>query len=183
MVDSTGLLGMALAFRAAAGEIAMSDDGEQQFAKMKPWTAIDNTKAKTSHERSEALARQATLLEEESDRVRENTQRRKDLAREDISQRLRGSRTSLKRMTRQQDETISRRRKSVHQSLTARPRLMERMKAIQQQRRTRTRRVNGLTTMKMQSKRTPLFSLNRMMTMLQLPTMVPQWKWRSQIKP
>jgi hypothetical protein len=89
MVDSTGLLGMALAFRAAAGEISMPDDGEQQVAKMKPWTAIDNTKAKTSHERSEALARQATLLEEEIDRVRENTQRRKDLAREDISQRLR----------------------------------------------------------------------------------------------
>ena len=89
MVDSTGLLGMALAFRAAAGEISMPDDGEEQTAKMKPWTAIDTTTPNGSAERVAVLEKQAALIRHQLDRTRVNTQRRKDLAREAIAQRLR----------------------------------------------------------------------------------------------
>lgn len=88
MIDSTGLLGIALAFRAAVGEIPMPDDGEQQIAKMKPWMAIDTKKPKTVAERVEALERQAALLEKHIEQVRENAKRRKELTDESISARL-----------------------------------------------------------------------------------------------
>jgi hypothetical protein len=89
MVDSTGLLGMALAFRASAGEISMPDDGERQVTKQKPWTTVSWTSAKTSSERTLALENQTVHLQKQLERVRTNIEHRKDLAREAIAQRLR----------------------------------------------------------------------------------------------
>jgi hypothetical protein len=79
VVDSTGLLGMALAFRAAAGEISMPDEKEEMEAKMKPWTKIDCDKPPTHQERTELLERKVELLEKEIQRVKANTARRKEL--------------------------------------------------------------------------------------------------------
>merc|ERR1712070_722047 len=82
MVDSTGLLGMALAFRAAAGELSMPDDAEQKSVKTKPWTLIDTEKPKTCAERVVNLEKKIALLEKELTRVRINTKRRKELTEE-----------------------------------------------------------------------------------------------------
>lgn len=88
MVDPTGLLGMALAFRAAAGELNMPDDSEEQITKAtKPWAAIDTTGPKTSAERCLNLEKQIELLEQEIERVRSNTLKRKALTEEAIAQR------------------------------------------------------------------------------------------------
>ena len=87
MVDSTGLLGMGLAFRAASGELAMPDDGEEQLAKTKPWAAIDSEKPKSSAERTENLEKQIELLEMEINRIRSDTGKRKLLASEYIPKR------------------------------------------------------------------------------------------------
>jgi hypothetical protein len=87
MVDSTGLLGMALAFRAAAGELSMPDDTHEQIAKTKPWTAVDTETPRTSAERVENLEKQVSLLEKEIQCVRNNTQRRRMLAAEYVNNR------------------------------------------------------------------------------------------------
>jgi len=87
-IDSTGLLGMALAFRAAAGELAMPDDGEEQLARTKPWAAIDSDKPKNSSERTKNLEKQIELLEKEISRVRKDTEKRKLLALEYAPKRL-----------------------------------------------------------------------------------------------
>jgi len=80
MVDSTGLLGMALAFRAASGELAMPDEGEKKIAKTKPWAAIDSEKPKKSSERTTILEKQIELIEKEIGRVRKDTEKRNLLA-------------------------------------------------------------------------------------------------------
>jgi PWWP domain len=88
LVDSTGLLGMALAFRAASGELCMPDDGKEQLSKLKPWTTIETEKPKSSTERTENLQKQIELLEKEIGRVRNDTEKRKFLASEYVSKRL-----------------------------------------------------------------------------------------------
>lgn len=80
MVDSTGLLGMALAFRAASGELAMPDDGEEKIAKSKPWAAIDSETPNKSSDRTTILEKQIELIEKEVGRVRKDAEKRKLLA-------------------------------------------------------------------------------------------------------
>jgi hypothetical protein len=87
MVDSTGLLGMALAFRAAAGELNMPDENTDD-AKTKPWKAIDSESPKTSSERAENLTKQIKLLEAEMERAENDAQKRKELAEEAVARRL-----------------------------------------------------------------------------------------------
>lgn len=89
MVDPTGLLGMALAFRAAAGVLNMpGDENDDQVSKStKPWMAIDTTSAKTSSERQENLEKQIKLIENEIKRVRMNTSRRQELTKIAVEQR------------------------------------------------------------------------------------------------
>eukprot|EP00977_Amphora_coffeiformis_P019531 scaffold7349_cov173-Amphora_coffeaeformis.AAC.12 len=87
IVDSTGLLGMALAFRAASGELSMPDDSEEaDAAKFKPWTKIECDKPVTHQERSERLDQKMKLLEKEIERVRANTKRRRELAAEALKE-------------------------------------------------------------------------------------------------
>ena len=87
IVDSTGLLGMALAFRAASGELSMPDDSEEaDAAKFKPWTKIDCDKPLSHQERSERLDQKMKLLEKEIERVRTNAQKRKELAAEALKE-------------------------------------------------------------------------------------------------
>ncbi|GKY91158.1 hypothetical protein MPSEU_000088600 [Mayamaea pseudoterrestris] len=89
MIESTGLVGMALAFRAAAGELIMPDDSEDQVTKNKrPWELIDATTGKTSSERSAALEQQIKLLETEIKRVKQNATRRSQLTAEAVAKRL-----------------------------------------------------------------------------------------------
>lgn len=80
MVDSTGLIGVALAFRAAAGELAMPDDGEERATKAKPWVVIDAEKPKKSDERVSVLEKQIELIEKELERARKDMEKRKLLA-------------------------------------------------------------------------------------------------------
>lgn len=77
-IDSTGLLGMALAFRAAAGELDMPEIGEQ---KGKPWEVVDVDGPVSAKEREENLRKKKELLEKEIKRIKVDTQRRKDLRR------------------------------------------------------------------------------------------------------
>ena len=79
LVDSTGLIGAALAFRAAAGELVMPD-GEENIAKTKPWALIDSVQPKKSDERISVLEKQIELIEQELGRVRKDTEKRTLLA-------------------------------------------------------------------------------------------------------
>lgn len=81
MVDSSGLLGMALAFRAAAGELTMpTESGDQET--VKPWDAVVVDETMTEGQRQEALEKQVTLLEQEIKRVKSATTTRLNLAKE-----------------------------------------------------------------------------------------------------
>lgn len=79
MIDSTGLLGMALAFRAAAGDIPMPEESGAQKTNVKAWDAIEVDTKRTSKERMEALQEQAALMEKEIARLKASTARRKAL--------------------------------------------------------------------------------------------------------
>lgn len=81
MVDCSGLLGMSLAFRAAAGELSMPEESGEQEQK-KPWDAIDVDSPKTSKERTQRLRKQVELLEAEIKRVKSATEMRLRLAEE-----------------------------------------------------------------------------------------------------
>jgi outer membrane biosynthesis protein TonB len=95
MVDSTGLLGLTLAFRAAAGELDMPGDGGAGGAdtnynasnKLKPWESIDCDRPRTHQERTERLEKKMRLLEKEVERVRANAARRRALAAQALEQR------------------------------------------------------------------------------------------------
>jgi outer membrane biosynthesis protein TonB len=94
MVDSNGLLGLTLAFRAAAGELDMPGDSgggggggggatetnPNASSKLKPWEAIDCDLPRTHQERTERLEKKMKLLEKEVERVRANVARRRALA-------------------------------------------------------------------------------------------------------
>lgn len=87
IVDSTGLLGMALGFRAASGELSMPDDSEEtDAAKFKPWTKIDCDTPATHQARTERLEQKVKLLEKEIARIRANIKRRKLLTAEALEQ-------------------------------------------------------------------------------------------------
>jgi len=89
MVDPSGLLGMALAFRAASGELTMPDESEDQITKTtKPWAAIDTSGPKTSAERTQNLERKAEMLEKEIQRLHDNAQTRRRLADAIVQERL-----------------------------------------------------------------------------------------------
>jgi len=79
MIDSTGLLGMAMAFRAAAGELPMPEESGAQKSNIKPWDAIQIESEKSSSGRVELLKKQAELLEKEIANLKANTSRRKAL--------------------------------------------------------------------------------------------------------
>lgn len=82
MVESTGLLGMALAFRAAAGEMVMPDDGEDQIMKIQPWIGIETSMQKSSAERIVNLEKQIAFLEKEIERIHSDTNTRIGLTEE-----------------------------------------------------------------------------------------------------
>jgi len=77
-LDSTGLLGMALAFRAAAGELDMPESGEPAST-AKRWENIDVNGPVSAKEREENLLKQKSLLEEEIERLKAATLKRKEL--------------------------------------------------------------------------------------------------------
>ena len=79
MIDSTGLVGLALAFRAAAGELPMPEESGVQSYNTKPWDAIKIENKKLSSERLELLEKQAGLLMNEIARLKAATARRKEL--------------------------------------------------------------------------------------------------------
>jgi hypothetical protein len=79
MIDSTGLLGMALAFRAAAGGIPMPEESGAINANIRPWDAIQVDHLKTSKERMNLLNTQAELIEKEIARLKAATTRRRAL--------------------------------------------------------------------------------------------------------
>jgi hypothetical protein len=78
VVESSGLLGMALAFRAAAGEIPMPENADG-ISPFKPWEQIDAEKPRTSAERTKKLKNQLKMLQEKLEEVKSSTQRRKEM--------------------------------------------------------------------------------------------------------
>jgi len=84
VVDSSGLLGMTLAFCAAAGEIPMPENGDDDM-KIRPWDEIDVDGPKTSAERTNNLEKQLLLLQKKLEQVKESTKKRKLLREETIS--------------------------------------------------------------------------------------------------
>lgn len=87
-VDSVGLLGMTLAFRAASGGICMPDDGKEQLAKWKPWVVVDTERPKTAAERVQNLRKKIQLIENEIGRLRNDTKRREELTAHYTAKRL-----------------------------------------------------------------------------------------------
>jgi hypothetical protein len=86
VVDSSGLLGMTLAFCAAAGEIPMPENGDDD-SKLRPWDEIDVDGSKTSAERSKNLEKQLDLLQKKLEQVKASTRKRNLLREETISKR------------------------------------------------------------------------------------------------
>lgn len=82
VIDSTGLVGMALAFRAAAGDIPMPEESGEKHANRKPWDAIRLKGRKTAAERTACLQEQVALLEKEIKKVKANKERRVKLLKE-----------------------------------------------------------------------------------------------------
>jgi len=80
-IDPSGLLGMALAFRAAAGEIPFEDSNGKPFVE-NSWEKIDADEPRESSERCKRLEEQIGLIEEEIARVNAATERRLALTKE-----------------------------------------------------------------------------------------------------
>ncbi len=74
-VDPTGLLGMTLAFRAAAGEVPFVDNNGKPFI-VADWEKIDSKTPSSSSERCERLLEQIELIQQEIKRVNETRDRR-----------------------------------------------------------------------------------------------------------
>ena len=77
-VEPTGLLGMALAFRAVAGEVPYLDHAGKPFLG-KGWDKMDTDSPSDSHERCECLQEQLDLIEKEIGIVNAATERRLSL--------------------------------------------------------------------------------------------------------
>lgn len=84
LIDSTNLIGIALAFRAAAGELPMPDESGIHLTNSYKvtWTSISLKGKKTSVERSAAFKRQIEMLEKETQRLRASKKRRVELLEE-----------------------------------------------------------------------------------------------------
>ena len=80
-IDPSGLLGMALAFRAAAGEIPFEDSNGKPFVE-NSWEKIDADEPFESSERCKRLEEQIALIEKEIARVNAATERRLALTKE-----------------------------------------------------------------------------------------------------
>jgi hypothetical protein len=80
-IDPSGLLGMALAFRAAAGEIPFEDSNGKPFVE-NSWEKIDANEPLESSERCKRLEEQIVLIEKEIARVNAATERRLALTKE-----------------------------------------------------------------------------------------------------
>lgn len=78
VVESSGLLGMALAFRAASGEMPMPENGDGE-SKFKPWEEIDVVGPKTSAERIVNLEKQLDILQKKVDEVKSATAKRNEM--------------------------------------------------------------------------------------------------------
>ena len=77
-VDSSGILGMALAFKAAAGEIPMPETAEA-YCRFRPWNEIDAKSPASSAERVAKLKEQLSLLETRAVALKKSTGKRKEL--------------------------------------------------------------------------------------------------------
>ena len=77
-VDGSGLIGLALAFRAAAGEIDMPNSDDNPSS-LKPWDNIDVDGPITSEDRCKNLEKQLELLEMATLKLDEDDERRKTL--------------------------------------------------------------------------------------------------------
>ncbi len=80
-IDPSGLLGMALAFRAAAGEIPFEDSNGKPFVE-NSWEKIDADEPLESSERCKRLEEQIALIEKEIKKVNAATERRLALTEE-----------------------------------------------------------------------------------------------------
>ncbi len=77
-VEATGLLGMALAFRAAAGEISMPNDLDNASG-FRPWERIQISSSLTSQERCDAYEEKIRLLQVAIDKFTKDDERRLNL--------------------------------------------------------------------------------------------------------
>lgn len=77
-VDGSGILGLALAFRAAAGEIDMPNSDENHLS-LKPWDKIDVDGPALSKDRCENLEKKILLIEDAIERLLRDDERRKTL--------------------------------------------------------------------------------------------------------
>jgi len=84
MIDSAGIVGLALGFRAAAGEIPMPSESGDQVSNVKRWEVIEKKIAKTKKgkDRETLLAKQIELLEKEIARLKSHTTKRLNLIEE-----------------------------------------------------------------------------------------------------
>ena len=84
MIDSVGLVGLALGFRAAAGEIPMPSESGDQVSNVKPWEVLEKkiAKKKKAKDREALLTKQIELLEKEIAMVKSNTAKRLKLIEE-----------------------------------------------------------------------------------------------------
>jgi len=80
-VESTGLLGMALAFRAAAGELEMPNNNDNSSS-FKPWENIDVDGPKSAEERCRNLEKKIKMIERAIHTLDNNDSRRKQLIKE-----------------------------------------------------------------------------------------------------
>ncbi|GFH55120.1 hypothetical protein CTEN210_11596 [Chaetoceros tenuissimus] len=77
-IDGSGLLGLALAFRCAAGEVDMPNSDDNPSS-LKPWDNIDVKTPLKSEERCKNLEKQVELLEKAISNLHEDDKRRKAL--------------------------------------------------------------------------------------------------------
>lgn len=77
-IDGSGLLGLALAFRCAAGEVDMPNSDDNPSS-LKPWDNIDVNTPLKSEERCKNLEKQVELLEKAIANLHEDDKRRKTL--------------------------------------------------------------------------------------------------------
>jgi len=84
-VEASGLLGMTLAFRAAAGEIEMPNTNDNPSI-FKPWEKIDTAVPLSSTERCENLKKQVKLLEDALAKLEKDNLRREEQVKEAVSQ-------------------------------------------------------------------------------------------------
>jgi hypothetical protein len=77
-VESTGLLGMALAYRAAAGELEMPNTNDNASS-FKPWENIDVNGPEDAEERCANLEKKIKMIEKAMKKLDENDLRRREL--------------------------------------------------------------------------------------------------------